>query len=315
MIYDTIPGLNKKWSKITLGCWELAPSAGWGNNCSEADAYKIVQNALEVGITAFDTAEGYGDGESERRLSKGLGDQKDKVIIISKIWPDVDLTLEAYEERLDNSLKALNRDYLDVYLVHWPADHFNTPEKSKKLADIMQELKDKGKTKLIGLSNFHKVHLELLGPSVSKFSINQVPYNLLEQKYSGETREICEANNIKYMAYSPLAKGLLSHALSAEDLALPARKNEAIFSEPLYSHAVKVFNEVQSIATELNVKPIDVAVAWVLEQENMLTAIVGSKKPDQVLEYRKILDTKLTNIQLQKLNNASELFAHYNLSS
>lgn len=316
MKYDTIPGLDKKWSKITLGCWELAPSDGWGKSCSEADAQKIIENALETGITAFDTAEGYGDGESEKRLGKGLGKQNDNVIIISKLWPDADLTLEAYEERLDNSLKALKRDYLDVYLVHWPADHFNTPEKSKKLADIMQTLKDKGKAKIIGLSNFHKVHLELLGPNVSKFSINQVPCNLLERNYEGETREICEANNIKYMAYSPLAKGLLSRQLTKEEIKLyTARTNEAKFSEHLYPHAVKVFNEVQSIATELNVKPINVAIAWVLAQENILTAIIGSKKPEQVLEYGNLTDTHLSNSQLQKLNNASELYLHHSLSS
>lgn len=312
MQYENIPDLNKKWSKITLGCWELAPSDSWGNQCSESDAQKIIHNALEAGITAFDTAEGYGDGESERRLSKGLGKQhRDDVIIISKIWPDADLTLEAYEERLNNSLKALNRDYLDVYLIHWPADHFNTPEKSQKLTNIMQSLKDSGKTKLIGLSNFHKVHLDLLGSNISKFSINQVPFNLLERDYEGETRDLCMQHNIKYMAYSPLAKGLLSHPLSEEDRSVPARQNDSIFSDNLYPHAVKVFNEVQAVATELNTKPINVAIAWVLAQENILTAIIGSKKPEQVPDFGKIPDTRLTNNQLHRLDNASELFAHF----
>ncbi|PWU05582.1 MAG: general stress protein [Verrucomicrobia bacterium] len=311
MKYDSVSELDKKWSKITLGCWELAPSEGWGYKCTESDAHKIVQNALEVGITAFDTAEGYGDGESERRLGKGLGKEKDNVIIISKIWPDADLTLEAYEKRLDNSLKALDRDYLDVYLVHWPADHFNTAEKSQKLADIMEALRDSGKTKLVGLSNFHKVHLDLLGANLSRFSIDQVPYNLLEREYEGETREICEANNIKYMAYSPLAKGLLAHEMSEKDLELPARKNDAPFSKELYPHAVKVFHEVQAIAIELNVQPINVAIAWVLAQKNILTAIVGSKKPEQVLEFGNLPELKLSNSHIQKLEHASELFAHY----
>lgn len=311
MQYETIPGLNTKWSKITLGCWELAPSEGWGNNCSEEDAHKIVKNALEAGITAFDTAEGYGDGESERRLSKGLGNQKDNVTIISKIWPDADLTLEAYEERLNNSLKALNRDYIDVYLVHWPADHFNTPEKSQKLADIMQALKASGKTKFVGLSNFHKVHLELLGSGIANFSINQVPYSLLQRNYEGETLDLCKQHNIKYMAYSPIAKGLLARQLSKDDLALSARKNDILFSEELYPHALKVFNEVQAVAAELNVTPVNVALAWVLAQENILTAIVGSKKPEQVFEFAEAPNIKLSNLQLQRLNNASELFSHF----
>lgn len=312
MQYDTIPGLDKKWSKITLGCWELAPSEGWGNNCSESDAQKIIQNALAAGITAFDTAEGYGDGESERRLGKGLGNQKDNVIIITKLWPgDCELSYQAYEERLNGSLKALQRDYIDVYLMHFPTDIFNTKEKSAKMAEIMQSFKDSGKVKLIGLSNFHKVHLDLLGDDVSKFSINQVRYNLIEQEYGGETRDFCMQHNIKYMAYSPLAKGLLSHPLSEEDRTLIARKNESLFSDRVYPHAFKVFQEVEAIAKENNTKPVNVAIAWVLAQENMLTAIIGSKKPEQVPEFANIPETKLSSAQMQRLNSAAELFEHF----
>lgn len=314
MKYDTVPGLNKKWSKITLGCWQLATSEGWGQACSEKDAELIVKNALDSGITAFDTAEGYGDGESETRLGKALGNRKNDVIIISKIWPDANLTLEAYQERLNNTLKALNRDYIDVYLIHWPADYFNSEEKSQKLADIMLALKKSGKTTLIGLSNFHKIHLDLLGQNLSQFSINQVPYNLLERDYEGETRDTCMQNNIPYMAYSPTAKGLLARRLNEKDLAMPARKNDDVYSKSLYPHALKVYDVIESIAKEIDTQPINVALAWVLAQKNILTAIVGSKKPDQVLEFAKTTAIKLSNLHLQKLTEASDAFMHYKLS-
>lgn len=310
MKYNVIRGINKKWSKITLGCWQLATSQGWGNECSEKDAQAIVKNALDSGITAFDTAEGYGDGESEKRLGKALGNHKDDVIIISKIWPDSDLSLEAYESRLNNTLKALGRDYVDVYLIHWPADHFNTIEKSQKLASIMSTLKKSGKTKLIGLSNFHKIHLDLLGKSITDFSLNEVPYNLLEREYEGETRDICAENSIKYMAYSPTAKGLLARRLTQEDLLYHARKEDPIYSKSLYPHAVKVFDEVESIANEIGAKPINVALAWVLAQPNILTAIVGSRKPAQVFEFADAVNLKLSNAHLLRLTNASDLFAH-----
>jgi len=103
-------GLDKPWSVITFGCWQIAPSGGWGDYCSPEDAEASVKTALEGGITAFDTAEGYGDGESERRLGKALGSQKDEVLITSKIWPDADLTLASYQERLEGTLRALDRD-------------------------------------------------------------------------------------------------------------------------------------------------------------------------------------------------------------
>ena len=118
MKYSRIEGIEKDWSRITLGCWQIAPSAGWGDSCPEKDAEKVVRVALDQGITAFDTAEGYGDGESERRLGKALGSQKDSAIIISKIWPEADQTLKDYQKALDNSLRALGRDYVDLYLMH-----------------------------------------------------------------------------------------------------------------------------------------------------------------------------------------------------
>ena len=85
MIYDRIKGIYKDWSRITLGCWQIAPSGGWGDICPANEAEKVVHSALDHGITAFDTAEGYGDGESERRLGKAPGSHKNSVIIISKI--------------------------------------------------------------------------------------------------------------------------------------------------------------------------------------------------------------------------------------
>ena len=73
MKYNRVVGIDKDWSQITLGCWQIAPSYGWGDVCPEKDSEKVVHAALDMGITAFDTAEGYGDGESERRLGKALG--------------------------------------------------------------------------------------------------------------------------------------------------------------------------------------------------------------------------------------------------
>jgi cytochrome c oxidase subunit 2 len=138
--YIKCKGLKKDWSVITFGCWQIAPSEGWGNICSPRSADTVVKKALELGISAFDTAEGYGDGESERRLGKALGHKKEDVIIISKIWPDASLTYNDYQKRLNNSLTALKRDYVDVYLIHFPSDYFNSIEQSEKLCMIMEEI-------------------------------------------------------------------------------------------------------------------------------------------------------------------------------
>jgi aryl-alcohol dehydrogenase-like predicted oxidoreductase len=312
LIYNRIEGIDKGWSRITLGCWQIAPSGGWGDICSPKDAERVVHTALDHGITAFDTAEGYGDGESERRLGKALGAQKDSVIIISKIWPDAKLTLKAYQQCLDNSLKALGRDYIDLYLVHWPGSYFNTPDKSDRLAEIMNALKESGKTKTIGLSNFKSQDLALLESQLKTFVMNEVPYSLLDRAYEGKTLEVCQDASIPYMAFSPTAQGLLARPLSQNDLQLPTRKHHSLYQNEVYPHSQEVWKTVQAIAEELNCKPIKVALAWVLTRDNIFTAIVGTRKFEQVPEFAQATDLQLSSRQLERLTTASDRFCKIN---
>ena len=308
VIYDRIKGIDKDWSRITLGCWQIAPSGGWGDICSPEDAERVVRSALDHGITAFDTAEGYGDGESERRLGKALGAQKDSVVIISKIWPDAELTLKAYQKRLEDSLNALGRDYVDLYLVHWPGSYFDNTEKSARLVEFMNTLKKSGKALTIGLSNFQSQDLTLLGEKLKTFSMNEVPYSLLDRAYEGKSLSLCKNANIPYMAFSPTAQGLLAKPMSREDLEMPTRKHHFLYQDPVYSHAKKVWETVHDVAKELSRKPVEVALAWVLTRDNIFTAIVGSRKPEQVQEFAKSTELKLSPHQLQRLTKASDQF-------
>jgi aryl-alcohol dehydrogenase-like predicted oxidoreductase len=306
--YDRIKGIDKDWSRITLGCWQIAPSGGWGDICPPKDAERVVRSALDHGITAFDTAEGYGDGESERRLGKALGAKKDSVVIISKIWPDAELTLKAYQQRLEDSLKALGRDYVDLYLVHWPGSYFNNPDKSARLVEFMNTLKENGKATTIGLSNFQSQDLTLLGDKLKAFSMNEVPYSLLDRAYEGDTLSLCKNAGIPYMAFSPTAQGLLAKPMSREDLEMPTRKHHFLYQNPVYPHARKVWDTVQDVAKEMGRKPVEVALAWVLTRDNIFTAIVGSRKPEQVQEFVKSTELKLSSSQLQRLTKASDQF-------
>ncbi len=301
-------GVDKPWSAVTLGCWQIAPSGGWGDLCTEQEAERVVKTALDIGITAFDTAEGYGDNESERRLGRALGSKKYDVVVISKVWPDAELTLSAYEERLEGTLKALGRDHVDVYLVHWPGSYFDSAEKSDQLSQIMFRLKVSGKAKAVGLSNFQATDLKLMGESVSRFIVNQVPYSLMERGYEGEARALCVERGLQYMAYSSTAVGFLAREMEPDDLQYPARNGEAWFHEPHLTHSRKVLQTVQEIANELQVKPIQVALAWVLAQENILTAIVGSRKAEQVKDLKGAGDLQLDSTQLDRLTQASDAY-------
>ena len=308
MRYIKCKGIKKEWSVITLGCWQIAPSEGWGNICSPQSADAVVKKALELGISAFDTAEGYGDGESERRLGKALGHKKQDVIVISKIWPDASLTSVDYHKRLNNSLKALNRDYVDVYLVHFPSTYFNSIEQSEKLCVLMEELKKSGKAITVGLSNFMEQDLLRLGKGIQEFCINQIPYNILQRKYEGKTLNLCQKAGIGYMAYSPAAQGLLAGRLSNEAKNFPARQWNKLYQEPLLTKSKPVRDLINNIAKEIKAKPILVALAWVLEQRNILTAIVGSRKPNQVSEFALAGSLKLSSEHLNQLNKVSDSF-------
>ena len=301
----TCRGLDKPWSVITLGCWQIAPSGGWGDYCTPEDADASVKAALEGGITAFDTAEGYGDGESERRLGTALGSKKNDVLIISKIWPDADLTLASYQERLEGTLRALARDTVDVYLVHWPGNYFNTRDKSKKLTEIMIALRDSGKAKTIGLSNFEAEDLTRLGADLSEFTVNQISYNLLEREYEDQALGLCQNAGVGTMIYSTSARGLLGGRLKADS---PTRQQYEVYQEPLFSHSKEVFKTVEAIAEELNTAPINVAVAWVLSSPNTVTAAVGSRKPEQIKQFCRAGDLELSLEHLSRLTAASDTF-------
>ena len=140
-----IEGLDIPWTALTFGCMQIAPSKEWGDVCSVEEADRLVKVALEGGIMAFDTAECYGNGESERRLGRALGSRKNDVLIISKITPDAELTVEAYQSRLEGTLKNLGRDYVDAYLVHWPGMYIDSIDNNQQLCDIMAALKKSGK--------------------------------------------------------------------------------------------------------------------------------------------------------------------------
>lgn len=303
-----VEGLDKPWTRITFGCWQIAPSGGWGDLCSAEDADRVVKAAFEGGIRAFDTAEGYGDGESERRLANALGSNKDEALIISKMWPDATLTLPAYKERLDNTLKALDRDYVDVYLMHWPSDDFSNSANAQKMVELMVGLRDSGKTRAIGLSNFRAEDLKRLGDGLSEFTVNQVPYNLLQREYEGETRNMCQKAGVSYMAYSPTARGLFGGRVDDEARRPPTRQQYYLYQEPYFSKTKPALDLLAEIAQELDTTPINVAVAWVIAQDNLTTAVVGSRKWQQIQEVCPAGDLKLSPEQLQRLNQASDQF-------
>jgi aryl-alcohol dehydrogenase-like predicted oxidoreductase len=303
-----VEGLDIPWTALTFGCMQIAPSKEWGDVCSVEEADRVVKTALEGGIMAFDTAESYGNGESERRLGRALGSRKNDVLIISKITPNAELTVEDYQPHLEGTLKNLGRDYVDAYLVHWPGMYVDSFGEMQKLCNIMAALKESGKTRTIGVSNFLAKDIILMSEFAPLFTVNQVPYNLLERGYEGDNLKQCEKAGIGYMACSPSARGLLAGRLDEDALKATARREYHLYGQSGFNNSEILRNTVQEIAQEINTAPINVALAWVIQQKNITTAVVGARKVDQVKEFCAAGDITLTSDQRDRLNKESALF-------
>jgi len=303
-----VEGLDIPWTALTLGGLQIAPSKDWGDMCSEEDADRVVKTALDCGIMAFDTAEAYGKGESERRLGKALGSRKNDVLIISKITPDAEMSPEGYLGRLERTLKNLGRDYVDSYLVHWPGYYVDSFQNMQRLCEVMVAVKESGKARTIGISNFQAKDIVLMSEFASSFTVNQVPYNLLQRFYEGENLRQCVKAGIGYMACSPSARGLFAGRFDDEALNATARREYPLYSPSAIGNSQDLRDVVQEIAQEINTAPINVALAWVIQQKNVTTAVVGSRKVEQVKEFCAAGDIMLTADQLNRLNEESTEF-------
>lgn len=208
-------------SVIGLGCWAFGGGDYWGKQ-DQKDVNDVVHAAVDHGINYFDVAEVYNEGRSESSLGAALeGIARDKVVIGSKIWP-MNCYPGKLEKHCEDSLKRLQTDYLDLYMIHWPIhlhaisrftadpEILNNPPDIDQVFSILMKLKESGKIRHIGLSNFSKTRLEKdLSPSVS-ISANQLPYNLFSRAIEFDTIKACQDEGIGIITYMTLMQGILT---------------------------------------------------------------------------------------------------------
>ena len=202
-------------SAVGFGCWEIG--GGYGS-IEESEFIKAVNRALDLGINCFDTAEAYGFGASEKSLAKALGSRRKEAVITTKFgvgYPDApnyrDSTRKRVVESIDKSLKALNTDYVDVYLIHWPdrATPFEEPMQA------LDELVKRGKVRAVGLSNFKLSEIEQCART-RRVDVVQYCWNMFDRRMQKEIFPYCRENGIGVMAYGSLAYGILTGTLSEE---------------------------------------------------------------------------------------------------
>jgi len=276
-----------------FGAW---PVGGGLGRVEESTAIATIQKALDLGITAVDTAEIY--RASERILGKALaGQRRDQVFITSKVsfFP---YTRERIREALETSLRDLRTDYVDLYLLHQPPAFGTMEHAMAVLADGQQ----RGKARYVGGSNFNVEEMD----EARKYhpsQANQVNYNILNQGAGQEILPYCLKHEIGVIIHSPLATGLLAakwragHVFAQDDL----RHQSPRLNGEMFGQFLELANELARLADKRGITPIHQAIAWVLSNPAVTSCILGSKSPQQVSEQVEGAEIRLSEDHLRRI--------------
>ena len=250
---------------LGLGTWRMGESGSRG-----ADIVNALRLGIDLGMTLIDTAEMYGEGGAEEVVAKAIAGQRSQVFLVSKVYPH-NATRRGVVAACEHSLKRLNTDYLDLYLLHWIGD---VPFQ-ETLAGF-DDLQRAGKIREHGVSNFDTDDMAAWTklPGGKSMATNQVMYNLSRRGIEWELLPWCRKRHIPVMAYSPVDQG-----------SLLAKRG------------------LKKIAAHRGVTPAQVALAWLLHQEGVV-AIPKAARPDHVRENRAALDLELTPDELKELDRA-----------
>ena len=278
---------------VGLGTWAIGGGDwkfGWGAQ-DDALSIRTIHEAMAVGINWIDTAAVYGLGRSEEVVGRALKEMKEKPIVSTKCercWdPDGSivprLKRASVKQECEDSLRRLGVDVIDMYQIHWPQPDEDIEEGWSAVAELIKE----GKVRYAGVSNFNVAQLQRIQP-IHAVTFLQPPYSLLNRGIEAEIIPYCEANGIGLIPYSPMQKGLLSGKVTQAWVdALPAndhRRADPQFNEPLLSRNIALNAGLRLIATRLGTTPAELAIAWVLRQPRVTSAIVGARKPGQFAE-------------------------------
>lgn len=291
---------NVKITPILMGTWQAGKSMWTGINDSET--IEAIRSGFEAGITTIDTAEIYGDGYSEQIVAKAVSDVRDQVQLASKVFP-THLQFDQVIEACDRSLQNLKTDYLDLYQIHWPSGSFNSEivpiEETMK---ALNALKEQGKIRAIGVSNFSRAQLAE-AQQYGQIDSVQPPYSLFWRQAEKELIPYCVENNISVLAYSSLAQGLLTGKFGANHQFEEGdhRAKNKLFQGEHYQRALDAIEQLRPIAQKKNCTLAQLALCWLIAQPNTC-AIAGARNPQQALGNAKAATINLSEAELAEID-------------
>jgi aryl-alcohol dehydrogenase-like predicted oxidoreductase len=281
-----IPGTSLKVSSVAIGTWAIG---GWmWGGTDEAESVSTIRAALEHGINIIDTAPVYGFGRSEEIVGKAIAEAqlRSRVVIATKGglgWEGGRVFRNAGRTRIlreiEDSLRRLRTDYIDIYQVHWPDPLVPIEE----TAEAMHTLFRQGKIRAIGVSNFSVGQMQRFRRA-APLHVVQPPYNLFERGIESDLLPYCRKNKIATLGYGALCRGLLSGRMrpntvfDGDDL----RRTDPKFLEPRFAQYLAAVQRLDRLAKErFGKRVIHLAVRWMLDQ-GITTALWGARHPDQL---------------------------------
>jgi aryl-alcohol dehydrogenase-like predicted oxidoreductase len=281
-----VPGTAIRISPVTLGTWAIG---GWmWGGTEEAESISTIRAALDHGVNLIDTAPVYGFGRSEEIVGKAIAEAglRSRVLIATKTgleWDDGRVFRNASRARIirevDESLRRLRTDYIDIYQVHWP-DPLVAIEET---ADAMHELLRQGKIRAIGVSNFSVEQMEAFRRA-SPLHVLQSPYNLFEREIEAHGLRYCRRNAIATLGYGALCRGLLSGRMQPDTVfeGDDLRRTDPKFQAPRFGQYLSAVQRLDRLAKErFGKRVIHLAIRWMLDQ-GISTALWGARHPGQL---------------------------------
>jgi aryl-alcohol dehydrogenase-like predicted oxidoreductase len=326
-------------SVLGTGCWAFGGGEYWGDQ-NQKDVNNVVHASVDMGINYFDTAEGYNEGRSESSLGEAIiGISRERLLIGTKVSPS-NCYKETLIEHCEASLKRLQTDYIDIYMVHWPLHphsirHFtkdiriieNPPEINEALATL-KVLKQQGKIRNFGVSNFSRNRLENL--PLKEIAVNELPYNLLCRAVEYDALPVCEEKGIGVIGYMALLQGILADIYpSLHDTPVWQRRTRHFNckstkecrhgEEGAEEETNTALKGIRRICKESGISMAEIAIKWILENPAITCILVGSRNVSELeanvkavhSPLSKEIKTELDRITLPVMEKLGNHFDYY----
>jgi aryl-alcohol dehydrogenase-like predicted oxidoreductase len=298
LFMETTTIAGEKVSRIGLGTWEIG-GLDWGAVPDDV-AVATCLGAIERCINLIDTAPIYGDGRSEEIVGKAIRahGRREDFFIATKAGLErnqrgvfANSTAVRLRQEIEQSLRRLGTEFIDLYQVHWPDTRTPIGETAALLAEFQRE----GKVRALGVSNFSVAQMEEFR-SVAPLASNQPPYNIFDRQIDGSIRPWCAANSVAILSYSPLCRSLLAGRITRGMNFDPKdiRSFDPKFQEPRFSQYITAVERLAAFAGERYGKSVlELAARWVLDRPGISVALWGARRPEQLDAVAGVLGWKL----------------------